>query len=328
MNFFKKIFYTFNYFCIKSLFFIIAQQSASMRTVNAKILAYILYYTPKLFKRRKQIVEKNLQHCFAKQLSTKQLSQAVKASIWHAMRSILERAWLWTVKPEKFLQQIDIKGYEFIDWQKPAIFVGVHNCGLELAPQAIIFESCILKDTEATQWAAVFMDTKTSAMRNFIYNSRQKVTSNLIAKQAGIKPVIEHFKTQQSLGKPAFFNLFCDMDFGLKNSLFIPFFGQSACTSSSLPRVLHMLRQQLKTEVSVYTVHALYDEITKRYGVIISQPWQNFAQSIDEANLYEDLKKFNSFIEDVVLQDIPQYWWLHRRFKTQLDTDSQNIYQK
>ena len=179
MNRLKKILYRINYFCIKSLFFIIAQQNAAMQAVNAKILAYILYYTPKLFKRRKQIIQRNLQHCFTHQLSGKQLNQAVKKSIWHAMRSILERAWLWHVKPKKFLQQIDIKGYEHINWQKPAIFVGVHNCGLELAPQAIIFESLILKHTEATQWAAVFMDTKIGAMRNFIYHSRQKITHNL-----------------------------------------------------------------------------------------------------------------------------------------------------
>jgi len=46
--------------------------------------------------------------------------------------------------------------------------------------------------------------------------------------------------------------------------------------------------------------------------VTIGEPWQDYPGESIEA----DTARMNAFIEAEILKNVPQYFWLHKRFKT------------
>jgi KDO2-lipid IV(A) lauroyltransferase len=103
----------------------------------------------------------------------------------------------------------------------------------------------------------------------------------------------------------AFFNL-PDMDFGRKDSEFVPFFGVPAATllaPSRMARSLGMVVQPVLAELlpggQGYRVHYL-------------PPWEDFPT--DDA--LADTARLNRWIEERIRALPAQYLWVHKRFKT------------
>ena len=102
-----------------------------------------------------------------------------------------------------------------------------------------------------------------------------------------------------------FFNL-PDMDFGRKDSAFVPFFGVPAATllaPSRMARSLGMVVQPVLAELlpggQGYKVHYL-------------PPWDDFPT--DDA--LADTARLNRWIEERIRERPAQYLWVHKRFKT------------
>jgi KDO2-lipid IV(A) lauroyltransferase len=102
-----------------------------------------------------------------------------------------------------------------------------------------------------------------------------------------------------------FFNL-PDMDFGLKDAAFVPFFGVPAATllaPSKLARKLDMVVQPVLAEIlpagQGYRVHFL-------------PAWSDWPS--DDA--LADTQRLNAWIERAIRAHPAQYLWVHKRFKT------------
>jgi len=102
-----------------------------------------------------------------------------------------------------------------------------------------------------------------------------------------------------------FFNL-PDMDFGIKDAAFVPFFGVPAATllaPSKLARSLRMVVQPVLAEILPGG---------QGYRVRFLPPWTDWPTEDPEA----DALRMNQWIESEIRRNPAQYLWVHKRFKT------------
>ena len=124
--------------------------------------------------------------------------------------------------------------------------------------------------------------------------------AEIFARGDGAKPLIRAIRQGH-----AFFNL-PDMDFGLKDAAFVPFFGNAAATllaPSRMARALGMVVQPVVAELLPGS---------QGYRVRFLEPWPDFPT--DDA--LDDTARMNRWIESEIRRMPAQYLWVHKRFKT------------
>jgi KDO2-lipid IV(A) lauroyltransferase len=123
---------------------------------------------------------------------------------------------------------------------------------------------------------------------------------NLIAREAGIKPIIRAMRE----GRP--FLMLPDMDFGRRESVFVPFFGVPAATLTSPARLT------MATHGQVIPVVTRFLPDYQGWQVIFYPPWDDYPDTdVDVATA-----RMNAFIEERILESPSEYFWSHKRFKT------------
>jgi KDO2-lipid IV(A) lauroyltransferase len=108
----------------------------------------------------------------------------------------------------------------------------------------------------------------------------------------------------------AFFNL-PDMDFGLKDAAFVPFFGIASATllaPARMARSLGMVVQPVLAEMLPWG---------QGWRVRYLPPWDDFPGDDDIAAT----ERMNRWIESQIRENPAQYLWVHRRFKTRPEGD-------
>jgi KDO2-lipid IV(A) lauroyltransferase len=94
------------------------------------------------------------------------------------------------------------------------------------------------------------------------------------------------------------------MDYGTRDSVFVPFFGVQTATITSLSRFARMARARVVPVVSRLTKEG--------YEVTVHSPWANYPTGDVEA----DTATMNVYLEDFIRATPEQYYWVHKRFKT------------
>jgi KDO2-lipid IV(A) lauroyltransferase len=211
-------------------------------------------------------------------------------------RSIVERALLWHASPARLKRLIQVEGDVGFAERHPGavMWLAPHFLALEVAGAAVqLYQQRDVVDVYTPQSNPVFDAA--------LLRGRSRLGNALFLKRAdGARPLVRAIR-----GGRVFFNA-PDMDFGLRDAAFVPFFGQPAATllaPSRLARTLQMVVQPLVAEMlpggQGYRVHFL-------------PPWTDFPS--DDPAL--DAARMNSFIEAQVRALPAQYFWVHKRFKT------------
>lgn len=99
--------------------------------------------------------------------------------------------------------------------------------------------------------------------------------------------------------------LAADMDHGIENSVFVPFFGVPTCTLTSISRLAKLGRAR----VVPFVTEVLPD--FKGYKLTIFEPLEGFPSESDT----NDAARMNAFLEAQIMRFPDQYYWVHRRFK-------------
>lgn len=120
----------------------------------------------------------------------------------------------------------------------------------------------------------------------------------LLSRQDGMRKIVKALKD----GYPFYY--LPDMDFGPKESIFVPFFGVQTATIPALSRLVRLTGARV--------VPVITRQVPDGYEVELMAPWADFPGESVEA----DTAFMNRFIESQVLQMPEQYFWLHKRFKT------------
>jgi KDO2-lipid IV(A) lauroyltransferase len=122
--------------------------------------------------------------------------------------------------------------------------------------------------------------------------------ARLFSRQDGIRPILRALKD----GVPFFY--LPDMDFGARDSVFVPFFGVPAATITGVSRLAKLSH--------AVVVPVIARQTEQGYEGEFFPAWENFPSGDEVA----DARRLNEFIETQVRTQVPQYLWTHRRFKT------------
>lgn len=251
-------------------------------------LGWVLY---RLGRERRMVALTNLRLCFPEKTEAERETIA-RAHFISFAQSALDRTLGWWASPERLARVIRIRGEQYFKEPggRPVIVLTPHFVGLDAGATRSIM--CI-------QGCSVFSNQKNPVLNKLLYDGRSRFNDTLLlSRQDGMRRIIKALKD----GYPFYY--LPDMDFGPKESIFVPFFGVQTATIPALSRLVRL--------TGAVVVPLVTRQVPDGYEVEVQAPWENFPGESVEA----DTAYMNRFIESQVLRMPEQYFWLHKRFKT------------
>ena len=248
-----------------------------------------------LMRHRRRIALTNLKLCLS-HLNDQERLGIARAHFQGYARSVLERGILWWASRERLEKLVRIVPAvpTITAAAKPTIFLCPHFVCLETAGVAI---------TMAGPACSMYTPQRNRVFNEALRKGRLRFTPderNLIARHAGIKPIIRAMRD----GRP--FLMLPDMDFGRRESVFVPFFGVPAATLTAPARLT------MATDGQLIPVVTRFLPDYQGWQVTFYPPWENYpGTDIDAATA-----RMNAFIEERILEAPSEYFWSHKRFKT------------
>lgn len=242
-------------------------------------------------KERRQVTLTNLGLCFP-QLSPAEKSALARRHFMAFGRSILELCLWWHASPDRIRRLVRLEGGETLAAYKgkPVILLVPHFVGIDAGWIRIALEQGLV---------AIYTRQKNRVFEAAMNGGRLRFGNcELASRQEGTKKALKAMKEGR------FFHYSPDMDYGPKESIFVPFFGVPTATIPALGRLAKV------TGATVIPVLTRMEQ--GRYVTRVGEPWTNFPTADAEA----DTRRMNAFIEAEVLKSPEQYYWLHKRFKT------------
>ncbi len=251
-----------------------------------------------IMRERRKITLTNLALCLPA-LSAAERQALARAHFRAYARSVLERGILWWGSPNRLrrLIEVDPAVPTEASIEQPTIFLCPHFVCLEVAGVAITMQGPLCS-IYTQQRSKVFDQALRKGRSRFA--TQVEADRFLLSRGGGIKPIIRAMRS----GRP--FLMLPDMDFGARESIFVPFFGVPAATLTAPARLAAATNGQV---IPVTT------KFRPNYGgwrVQFHAAWENFPGDDVEAAT----RRMNAFIEDQIQQAPAEYFWSHKRFKT------------
>jgi KDO2-lipid IV(A) lauroyltransferase len=209
-------------------------------------------------------------------------------------RSILERGILWWAPESRLRKLIHMEpGLPLEEIQSgPTILLCPHFVCLDVAGASIAMQISA---------CSMYMEQRNKVADAALRRGRARFKPvRLMTRADGIKPILRAMRE----GLPYF--MLPDMDFGLKDAEFIPFFGVPAATLTATARIA------AATGAKVIPVIATFLPNYQGWKVKFYPPVPDFPGK----DLLEATRRMNAFIEDRVRENPAEYFWTHKRFKT------------
>lgn len=242
---------------------------------------------------RRHVTLTNLRLCFPEMDQT-QRTLLAKKHFRAFGRSFLERGLLWWGSPKRLRRMVRIEGRENLDGTsgKPTILLVPHFVGLDMGWTRLTLE---------LNMVSIYANQKNLLFNAALLRGRTRFgDSTLLSRQEGTRPAIRLMRA----GLPFYY--LPDMDYGERDTIFVPFFGVPAATITGLSRLSRMAGAIVLPIIT----RMLPDG--RGYVVSVGAPWTDFPGESVEA----DTQRMNAFIETEVQKMPEQYFWLHKRFKT------------
>ncbi len=283
-----------SYPLLKSIFSYFGRASVRQRQRWGAILGWL---THKLAGRRRHIVRTNLELCFPDEPESTRRAWE-KQHFRLLAQSYLDRGLLWFGLPSTILNTVQIQGEEQISQAlaqgRRVMLLVPHFLGMDAAGTRIAMSISPL--------VAFYTPQRDPHVDRLMYEGRSRFTNApLISRKDGIRGLMRALQQ----GLPIYY--LPDMDFGPKGSTFAPFFNVPAATLLSTAQIA---RNQ---DAVVIPVISRLDAQTGHYHVQVLEPMSDFP---GEGSLEDATARMNALIEKYVREDPPQYYWVHRRFKT------------
>lgn len=240
---------------------------------------------------RRRIARINLQLCFP-QWSEAERARVLRRHFIAFARALLDRTLFWWAPRSRLEQLIHLKGGEHLQRQdgKPTLILAPHFVGLDAGGAMM---------TMMTSLVSVYSNQKSPVFNAVLLAGRLRFNGPvLLSRQEGMRRALKSMKQ----GLPFYY--LPDMDFGRKESIFVPFFGVQAATITGVSRLVRATGAKV--------VPCITRMVADGYEVELLPPWDDFPGESVEA----DTAFMNRFIETQVLTMPEQYFWLHKRFKT------------
>lgn len=257
------------------------------------LLFYIVDY------RRTKYAKVNLEICFP-ELSDKERKKLLINHFKFLGYSLFCTLGVTWYKPrERLTKYINIKNLDILEGviknKQPVILLAPHFAGVDLMFSRLAMSFII---------AGMYRPPRKNLIHWAIDHKRRQFNSIPILNDGNLKKMIRVIRD----GSPFYYAP--DLDQGRNvQYVFAPFFGRPAATVTALNRIASMTN----AKVILCTVKSIDND--GHFEVTLSPPLENFPTN----DLAADAARVNKLIEDKVRQSPAEYFWLHRRFKTQED---------
>jgi KDO2-lipid IV(A) lauroyltransferase len=240
---------------------------------------------------RRQVTLTNLGLCFP-DLSAAEKSALARRHFEAFGRSFVEHGFLWWASPARIRRHVRLRHPERLTALKgrPLLLLVPHFVGLDAAWTRLSMEHD-MSGIYANQKNPVFNAALRKGRARF---GRPLMLSRQDGSRRGIKAILS--------GYPFFY--LPDMDYGGRDSIFVPFFGVPAATITGLSRLARLTGAAVLPVIARMTAEG--------YEIEIGPAWQDFPGPSVE----DDTRRMNAFIEAEIRRFPEQYLWMHKRFKT------------
>jgi KDO2-lipid IV(A) lauroyltransferase len=196
---------------------------------------------------------------------------------------------------KQLLELIQVEGLEHLkaaaEGGKPVIALAPHFIGLNMGGIRVAYEY--------PGTSSIYSKQKNPVLDRIFLKARTRFGDpHLVSRQEGLRSVIRVIKS----GKPFYF--LPDMDFGIRDAIFSPFFGVPTATITALPRLAKLTGAKV--------IPVITRQVGNGYVARFYPAWEDYPTGDVEA----DVRRMNAFIEDRVREMPEQYFWAHKRFKT------------
>jgi len=244
---------------------------------------------------RAKVVRRNLELCFP-EMSDVEREYLVKKILKNTGMMMIETAISWWASDRQLRRRVTYEGLEHLEAAKAkgkgVILLTGHFTSMEIGGRLIMLQTpayVMFRHLKNPLFNAVMM-------RSRIYHSEG------IVMRDDVRAMLRALRKNKVVWYAP------DQDFGPRNSIFAKFFGVTAATIPATARMVKMTG----AEVVPFVPKRNSDG---SYHIQIFPAWKAYPSGDDIV----DAQRINDWIESQIRQMPEQYFWLHRRFKTQPD---------
>ncbi len=141
-------------------------------------------------------------------------------------------------------------------------------------------------------------------VERFVQKQRSAAGNKVIAKKSALKDIIQCLRNKEYVG------ILLDQNVAQQEGIFVDFFGKTACTSFGLAMLA------LKTDITIIPVFLVYTG-HGRYKQLIGKEIEIQKTGDFEYDIAYNTALFTKVIESYIRLYPEQWFWAHRRWKTQ-----------
>lgn len=284
-----------NYFALGFLF-LISKLPLCISNAFGESLGWLAFQLPI---ERKKVVLINLQLCFP-HLSESERYAIAKRHFLLLGKSITERGKLWLGSEKDVSSFVQVESDIDVTDGKPRVYIGMHMVGIEAG---LIGLSIYLKDHHVHSPVTLYITMKNRFFNERIKNWRERFGAKMLLRLQSTRELLREVR------QGTFVLMSPDMDLGIQDSVFVPFFGVPTCTVTSISRMAKLGHAQVCPVVTTLNPDG------KTYTCRIGKAFENFPTD----DIVCDTTRMNQFFEEQIKQDPAQYYWVHKRFKNRPD---------
>jgi KDO2-lipid IV(A) lauroyltransferase len=242
--------------------------------------------------RRRRIALTNWGLCFPEQGSAER-NRAVRQHFVFFAQAWLDRSWLWKASDATIRRRLKLTGdLQALAGNEPTVLFAPHFVGMDAGWTALTAHL-------ERRFCGIYAEQLNADVDRWMSQGRQRFGEpHIVAMRQGLKPLVAALRQ----GLPMY--LLPDMDYGTRDSVFVPFFGVQTATITSLSRFARMARARVVPVVSRLTKEG--------YEVTVHSPWANYPTG----DVAADTATMNTYLEGFIRATPEQYYWVHKRFKT------------
>ena len=241
---------------------------------------------------RRRVVDTNLRVCFA-HLSEAERAQLTRDTFVYFAQAWLDRSWLWHRSAACIQSRVQLSGeVAALSEATPTVLFAPHFMGLDVGWTALSLNLPL-------SFTTIFTPQSNAVIDAWVAKGRERFGRvRLFRREDGVKPIVSALRQHELL------YLLPDMNFGPNESIFVPFYGESAATVPSLSRFAKLGRARVVPVITRMT--------DTGYEVVVHPAWHDFPTDDAEA----DTALMNQRLEAFINTMPAQYFWVHKRFKT------------
>ena len=270
-----------------------------LQMLSGRLIAWVI--TP-LTAPRRRVAQRNLALCFP-ELTEQQREDLLDENMRTMGMLLLETALSWWASDRSLAKRVRYEGLEHLEAGlakgKGVILLTGHFTSMELGGRLIMLKKpCYV----------MFRELKNPLFNAVMVQARTYHSEGIVLQEDPRAMVRALRKNKIVWYAP-------DQDYGRKLSIFAKFFGNTAATVPATARIAKMSGAAVVPFVP-------RREQDGTYTLTLSPALENFPTGDDVA----DAQSINDLIEKEVRQSPEQYYWVHRRFKTQPEGKKGSLY--